>query len=205
MTQFVLYKLYSMNTYECIVLPVFRLYFKDDEFNLGDRFPVFANVYHVEVTELSSQSFLKCSCLLYERCGLPCTHIIKITDEIEETMIKVQHRKIFQVNFGIRESDLSKELMKACSLQILHEGMGMPISETCIEKARNPSTLRLNLDDMDIFDVVDNLEYPKIYYGTTQYDLSQANFVLANNNCVTMEEMEHNFPSEGHSSTDSIG
>ena len=157
------------------------------------------------MTELSSQSFLKCSCLLYERCGVPCTHIIKITDEIEETMIKVQHRKIFQVHYGIRESKLSNELMKVASLQILHEGMGVPISDTCIEKARNPSTLSINLDEMDIFDAVEDLEYPKIYDGTTQYDLSQANFVLANNNCITMEELEEKFILAGNSPTDSIG
>ena len=159
----------------------------------------------MELTELSSQSFLKCSCLLYERCGLPCTHIIKITDEIEETMIKVQHRKIFQVNFGIRDSDLSKELMKECSLQILHEGMGMPFSETCIEKARNPSPLGLIWMRWTFLTQLTIWKIQKIYDGTTQYDFRLANYVMANNNCLTMEEMEHNFPSEGDSPTDSIG
>ena len=37
--------------------------FEDDEFNLAYSFPVFANVYHVEVTTFGKQRFLKCSSL----------------------------------------------------------------------------------------------------------------------------------------------
>jgi hypothetical protein len=58
-------------------------YFQDDEFNLSDLFPVFANVYNVKVTTFGQQRFPKCDCLHYERCGIPCTHILKITDEID--------------------------------------------------------------------------------------------------------------------------
>jgi hypothetical protein len=63
-------------------------YFQDDELNLSEKNPVFANVYNVKVRTFGQQRFLKCDCLHYERCGIPCTHILKITDEIEETMIK---------------------------------------------------------------------------------------------------------------------
>jgi hypothetical protein len=64
-------------------------YFQDDELNLSYLFPVLANVYNVKVTTFGQQRDLKCECLHYEGCGIPCTHILKITDEIEETMIKV--------------------------------------------------------------------------------------------------------------------
>jgi hypothetical protein len=113
-------------------------YFQDDELNLSDLFPVFANVYNVKVTTFEQQRFLKCDCLHYERCGIPCTHILKITDEIEEIMIKVQHLKVYQVHYGDPDSNLSNKLMQATSLQTLHEDMGMPISDDCLDKALNP-------------------------------------------------------------------
>jgi hypothetical protein len=68
-----------------------QLYFGKDADFLAQIFPVFANVYEVKVRNQANQSFLKYDCLHYERCGIPCTHILKITDQIEETMITVQH------------------------------------------------------------------------------------------------------------------
>jgi hypothetical protein len=92
-------------------------YFENDEFNLAGLFPIFANVYKVYVTKKGCQSFLKCDCLLYERTGVPCSHILKITDHIEKSMIKVQHLKVFYVHYGQPDSDMSQQLMKAMSLQ----------------------------------------------------------------------------------------
>jgi hypothetical protein len=51
-------------------------YFKDDELNLAYLFQVFANVYHVKVTTFGKQWFLKCNCLHYEQCVIPCSHIL---------------------------------------------------------------------------------------------------------------------------------
>jgi hypothetical protein len=87
-------------------------YFKDDEFNLAYSFPVFANVYHVKVTTFRKQRFLKCNCLHYEQYGIPCTHILKIMDKIEEMMIKIQHLKVYQVHYGDNDSNLAPNLCK---------------------------------------------------------------------------------------------
>jgi hypothetical protein len=65
-------------------------FFEEDEFELSNVFPVFANVYQVTVTKKGTQSFLQWDCRMYERCGIPCSHIFVITNEIEETMISVQ-------------------------------------------------------------------------------------------------------------------
>ncbi len=82
--------------------------------------------------------FSKCDCLHYERCGIPCTHIMKITNEIDETMITVQHQKVYSVHFGLPDSRLSDQLMKAVLMQILHEDLGMPIAVACLENALHP-------------------------------------------------------------------
>ena len=102
----------------------------------------FANVNHVTSTKKRHQSFLKCDCLLYERCGIPCSHILKITDEIEATMIKIQHWKVFHVHFGLAESKISPKLMKGISIQLIDDDMGVPISDESLLKANSPETYR---------------------------------------------------------------
>ena len=89
-------------------------YFENKDLALSGKFPLFANVYHVTFTKKGHQSFLKCDCLLYdyERCGIHCSLILKITNEIEATMIKIQHWKVFHVHFGLAESKISAQLMQ---------------------------------------------------------------------------------------------
>ena len=115
-------------------------YFENDDIALSAKFPQFANVYQVTSTKKGHQSFLKCDCLLYERCGIPCSHILKITDEIEATMIKIQHWKVFQVHFGLADSKISPKLMKAIFIQLIDEDMGVQISDESLLKANSPET-----------------------------------------------------------------
>jgi hypothetical protein len=84
-------------------------YFGKDADYMAQKFPVFANVYEVKVKLQANQHFLKCNCLHYERCGIPCTHIMKITNEIDETMNTVQHRKVYSIHFGLPDSQLSDQ------------------------------------------------------------------------------------------------
>ena len=117
-------------------------HFDNEDLSLSVRFPQFANVYHVTSTKKGNQNFLKCDCLLYERCGIPCSHILKITDQVEATMIKIQHWKVFHVHFGLEESKISSQLMKGISIQLIDEDMGVPISEDCLIKAKSPEPYR---------------------------------------------------------------
>ena len=118
------------------------LNFLNEDITLSARFPQFANVYHVTSTKKGNQIFLKCDCLLYERCGIPCSHILKITDQVEATMIKIQHWKVFHVHFGLEESNISSQLMQGISIQLIDEDMGVPISEEILVKANSPETSR---------------------------------------------------------------
>ncbi len=99
---------------------------------------MFAYVYHVKVTTFGKQRFLKCNCLHYERCSIPCSHILKITDKIEEMMIKIQHLKVYQVYYGDKDSNISSKLMQGSSLQTRYEDIGMPLLEKCLENAVTP-------------------------------------------------------------------
>jgi hypothetical protein len=83
------------------------------------------------------QTFLKCECLLYKRCGILCSHILKITNEIEASMITVQHRKIYPVYFGGENDMLNKELMKLTSIQSSNENMGVPVSDGILQECEH--------------------------------------------------------------------
>jgi hypothetical protein len=168
--------------------------FKGDKLlGLSERFPVFANVYNVNVMQMGNQSFLKCDCLLYERCGIPCTHILKVTDSIEDIMIKVQHRKVYEVHFGDDDSELSHKLMAATTLQVSNEDMGVPISHECLVKTTNPMFVSLNQDIHDCS--YDPQQYPLYYEGTTMFDYQMATMVLSRP-VVTMQEMRHLYAKE---------
>ncbi len=78
----------------CGILRLNNLIFGKDADFMAQKFPLFANIYKVKVKLQANQHFLKCDCLHCKRCGIPCTHIMKITDEIDETMITVQHQKV---------------------------------------------------------------------------------------------------------------
>jgi hypothetical protein len=54
----------------------------------------------------------------------------------------VQHLKVFHVHYGQPDSDMSQQLMKAMSLQIIDEDMGVPVSDICLEKALHPNESR---------------------------------------------------------------
>jgi hypothetical protein len=53
-------------------------------------------------------------------------------------MITVQHQMVYSAHFGLPNSGLSDQLMKAVSIQILHEDLGMPITIARLENALHP-------------------------------------------------------------------
>ena len=106
--------------------------FHNDTLSLMDKFPVFPNVYRVGVKRNANQSFLSCSCLHYDRCGIPCSHVLAITNVLEDTMVKVEHWRVYAVYFGIENSPLGEAILKATSVQSFNEGYGTPISNECL-------------------------------------------------------------------------
>jgi hypothetical protein len=56
-------------------------------------------------------SFMMTS-LLYS-CGLPCEHVLRITDEVRHEMIHIQNWKIYASHYNDDASELGLELKKA--------------------------------------------------------------------------------------------
>ena len=60
------------------------------------------------------------------------SHILRITNKMENTMVKIQHWKIYAVYYGKENSELSKKIIELVTLQCSYEGCGMPISHECL-------------------------------------------------------------------------
>ncbi len=114
-------------------------------------------------------------------------------------MIAVQHRKVFQVNFGVDESKLGTQLMKATLMQNIHKDR-MPITNECLERSSNPTKSCLNLDIHEY-----SSTYPLLYNGTTNNYYQKAIFVLTHNNAVTKQELSLEFSQTDASPQGSIG
>jgi hypothetical protein len=54
----------------------------------------------VRVVELMDDSFLQCSCVFFARMGLPCKHILRITNTVTATMCHIRWAKQFLFQFG---------------------------------------------------------------------------------------------------------
>jgi len=46
------------------------------------------------------------SYLLFIRCGYPCPHVLKVTNELTLEMIKVQHWKLYATNYNDNDDSL---------------------------------------------------------------------------------------------------
>ncbi len=57
-------------------------------------------------------------------------------NEIEASIIKVQHWKIYPVHFSGENDMLSKELMKLMSIQSSNENMGIPILDGSLQECQ---------------------------------------------------------------------
>ena len=111
--------------------------FDNDVWGLGVVFPVFRNVYRISLIKKNTQQFMKCDCLHYERNGIPCQHILLITNKIEDNMVKIQHWKVYGTHFG-DDSELSAKLMEARSIQQNNESNGVPITPAMFRKIMSP-------------------------------------------------------------------
>ncbi len=115
---------------------------------------------------LAEQVLLRCDCLLYERlceichlflyavnsllllvthnisigrCGYPCFHVLKVTDEITFDMIKVQHGKIFATHYEDMSLEIGMELKKMQFRYQQNECLGVPITWDILHRSHRPS------------------------------------------------------------------
>ena len=90
---------------------------------------------------------------------------------------------MFHVHFGVAESKLSPKLMKAISIQLIDEDMGVPISDEILLKAKSPDTYRyVNLYIQIVNQMGQEQIVPIFYKGTTLSNFKEACHVLSCNN-----------------------
>ena len=73
------------------------------------------------------------------RCGYPCSHVLKVTNEITIEMIKVQHWKIYATHYEDMSLGIGLELKKMQFYYQQNESMGVPITWDILQRSRRPS------------------------------------------------------------------
>ena len=73
------------------------------------------------------------------RCGYPCSHVLKVTNEITIEMIKVQHWKIYATHYEDMSLGIGLELKKMQFYYQQNECMGVPITWDILQRSRRPS------------------------------------------------------------------
>jgi hypothetical protein len=74
--------------------------------------------------------FINTNPFLFTRCGYPCAHVLKVTNELPLEMIKVQNWKLYATHYNYDDDTfgIGLELTKLQLQYSNYEGMGVPIS-----------------------------------------------------------------------------
>jgi hypothetical protein len=120
------------------------------------------------------------------RCGYPCSHVLKVTNDLQLDMIKVQHWKIYAAHYNDDSSGIGMEMKRIQLANQHYEGVGVPISGKLLSRSRKP-----NLDGV----------FPYLYEGTTEEDYNFSLSIENSNCCVTFSEL---FSSTPHKDEDKI-
>jgi hypothetical protein len=74
---------------------------------------------------------------LFVRCGYPCAHVLKVTNELTLEMIKVQHWKLYATHYNYKDDKLGigLELKKLQFQYSNYEGMDVPISTEILARS----------------------------------------------------------------------
>ncbi len=112
---------------------------------------------------------------LFKRCGYPCAHVLKVTNELPLEMIRVQHWKLYATHSNDDDDALriGLELKKLQFQYSNYEGMGAPISTEILTRSQRP--------------IYDDL-FPYFYDRTTIDDYQSALDLESTGCCVTRME-----------------
>jgi len=132
----------------------------------------------VRVVELMDDSFLQCSCGFFARMGLPCKHILRITNTVTATMCHIRWAKQFLFQFGnnARVTDI------LVTMQRIGQNNMVPV----------PSSLQLPTADI----------YPSLLFDTSITDGDTMSFLHRHVEPVPMHQSLTNALTESLSVTD---
>jgi hypothetical protein len=78
-------------------------------------------------------------CSLFVRSGIPCSHVLKLTDDLCHSMLRIQNWKIYASHYNDNNCELGLEIKKAQMEYQRYKDMGIPVTEELIIKANRPS------------------------------------------------------------------
>jgi hypothetical protein len=104
------------------------------------------------------------------RCGFSCSHVLRVTNELQLEMIKNQQWKFYAAHYNDDSSGIGMELERIQLAYRHYEGMEVSISGDLLSRSRKPN-----------FDGV----FPYLYDGTTKEDHNLALSVKTSNCSAT--------------------
>ena len=132
----------------------------------------------VRVVEFIDDSFLQCSCVFFARMGLPCKHILRITNTVTATMCHIRWAKQFLFQFG--NNDRVTDML--VTMQRIGQNNMVPV----------PSSLQLPTADI----------YPSFLFDTSITDGDTMSFLHRHVEPVPMHQSVTNALTESLSVTD---
>jgi hypothetical protein len=108
------------------------------------------------------------------RCDYPCSHVLKITNELTLDMIEVPHWKLYSSHYNDDHTGIGFELKKNQMEYQHYDRMGVPIIWEILQQSRKLS---------------DYNDYPYLYEGTTEEDYRFPLAVEETKCCLTYSEM----------------
>ncbi len=129
------------------------------------------------------------SCSIHFRCGFPCSRILRVTNDLQLDMIKIQHLKIYAVHYNEESSGIGMELKKIQLAYRHYEGLGVPISGELLTRS-----MKCNLDRV----------FPYLYDETSNNDYKLALGVDRSNCSVTVSEFFSTKQNTKHDTIDTM-
>jgi hypothetical protein len=120
-----------------------------DVLNLGDAIPCFSRVRRVEMLE--GTNILLCSCMYFERTGIPCRHVMNVLDTICPGYNGISHHDVSVTwRSDFHKYAFSNDSSKQCLSKIYSEllfndvrGPSIPDGVKVTNDIKNPSTLTI--------------------------------------------------------------
>ena len=112
-----------------------------------------------------NMSFLWCDCGFYDRIGIPCVHIFRLTGELTLIMFHIRHWRYYEAYYN-DDTEIGRQLVKAQNKHFDNEGLGVRLSKDQINSLLQNDGCKRRTEDGS-----------KLASNTTLNDWTDAKFV----------------------------
>jgi hypothetical protein len=128
--------------------------------------PRFMRVRKLTRKQCHGLSFIWCDCGFYDRCGIPCSHVFRLVNDMSINMMHVRHWKVYDAHYG-DTTKLGRLMIQAQEEHFMNEGMGVCITDGQNKNlAKTPNEMKFERKSVHLCQ------------NTSIQDVAQAKFVI---------------------------